>query len=161
MGLVVSEYQAMMRVTTTTCSLAASRHCIYEDISSESNHVFTFVRQCTYWDEAPTTACTVKFHTRFANMATSSYLRLRVHLDETPPENPWSIALQIPTANLPRFSRFPLKWVRYLGYAVLGTEGDLCHGPASSTSVDYNQPGEAITGRDYYYHAHSKHIHLH
>ena len=143
-----------MRVTTTTCSPATSRHCIYEDISSESNHVFAFVKHAegqgnVHRDEAPTTACTVKFHTCFANMATSSYLRLRFRLDETPPENPWSITLQIPTANPPRFSRFPLKWVRYLGYAVLGTEGDLCHGPASSASVDYNQPGEAITGRDY------------
>jgi len=60
----------------------------------------------------------------------------------------WHAALNIPIADINRFSLYPRKWLRYLGYALVGSEGDLLvaqDGPI----VDYTAPVQA--GEKYYY----------
>lgn len=79
-------------------------------------------------------------------------LQLLVSLPLPNSQNCWSLALEIPTADLGRFCLFPLKWVRYLAYTLLGCQGHLSKS-THGDPVDYNFSPinhKEMKGRYYY-----------
>jgi hypothetical protein len=63
---------------------------------------------------------------------------IQVQLLSEPDENtPWTPILEIPLVDPPKYSLKPMKWLRYIVAAILGTEGDLFN-PANDQQVDYD-----------------------
>jgi hypothetical protein len=49
----------------------------------------------------------------------------------------WCHALTIPTEVLPTYCHYPLKWVRYLGYTIVGVKGRLSRKKKGGPTADY------------------------
>jgi hypothetical protein len=60
------------------------------------------------------------------------------------------VALSIPLSEAQRLSRRPLKWLRYITFAVCGAQGDLCTNEEGNL-VDYNLGSGVPLTEDYYY----------
>jgi hypothetical protein len=60
----------------------------------------------------------------------------------------WICALAIPPEDIRRLSLRPLKWLRFVAFAVLGVKGDLYDSPAATDVVDY---GILDLADNYYY----------
>lgn len=67
-------------------------------------------------------------------MTDQTHINLCFVLDNLPP----TIGLSIPRAEIPNFTHFPLKWLRYLGYVIYGVEGELSE-TVEGLAVDYQQ----------------------
>ncbi|KAF9512168.1 hypothetical protein BS47DRAFT_1394458 [Hydnum rufescens UP504] len=55
------------------------------------------------------------------------------------------LALSIPLAECGRYARYPLKWLRYLGYAIYGAEGYLSTSSSGADINDYTANVDAIS----------------
>ena len=63
----------------------------------------------------------------------------------------WIRALDIPLEDIKRFTLWPLKWLRFVAFAVLGAKGDLLDSPPPTGGVvDYETPF-SDTAENYYY----------
>ena len=64
----------------------------------------------------------------------------------------WIRALNIPQEDIARLSLRPLKWLRFVAFAVLGAKGDLFDGPVpGSNIVNYESVLHAELAENYYY----------
>jgi hypothetical protein len=82
---------------------------------------------------------------RVDEMATPHVVQLFLHINEH-----WRKVLSIPSDQFDRFSLFPLKWLRFLAYAIYGHEGQLYEDSECENEVDYGLDVEDI-GKVYYY----------
>ena len=63
----------------------------------------------------------------------------------------WICALNIPPEDIARLSLRPLKWLRFVAFAVLGAKGDLFDGPVpGSNIVNYESVSHADLAECYY-----------
>ena len=64
----------------------------------------------------------------------------------------WIRALNIPLEDIARLSLRPLKWLRFVAFAVLGAKGDLFDGPVpGSNVVNYESVSHDELAENYYY----------
>lgn len=63
---------------------------------------------------------------------------IQLHLKVEPDADSWIHALSIPPQALPRLTRHPYKYLRYVAYTILGSDGSL-H-TADGHSPDPNSP---------------------
>ena len=62
--------------------------------------------------------------------------------------NAYLPVLSIPVDDCNRFALKPLRWLRFLGYAIYGSQGHICATEDASDRVDYES---AIEGGTHYY----------
>jgi len=70
---------------------------------------------------------------------------IRLHLRTQ--DNNWILALEVPHGVIQRLSHRPLKWLRFVAFAILGARGHLSHVPDGPT-VNYNDVALDV---NYYY----------
>ena len=85
-----------------------------------------------------------------------SIMFLQLYMRTTPAED-YQLTLSIPTDAVFSFSLRPLKWLRYLGYAICGKEGYISTSPDGAAVVDYND--NVPPARNYYYASHQGESH--
>ncbi|KAI0291867.1 hypothetical protein BC826DRAFT_465994 [Russula brevipes] len=73
---------------------------------------------------------------------------VNIHLRQK--DGPWICALTIPLEDIGRLSLRPLKWLRFVAFAVLGVKGHLYDSPGGNV-VDYGILSLADLANDYYY----------
>ncbi|KAI0287669.1 hypothetical protein BC826DRAFT_1042991 [Russula brevipes] len=73
---------------------------------------------------------------------------VNIHLRQL--DGPWICALAIPLEDIERLSLRPLKWLRFVAFAVLGVKGHLYDSPDGNV-VDYGILSAAHLAKDYYY----------
>jgi len=73
---------------------------------------------------------------------------VNIHLRQL--DGPWICALAIPLEDIERLSLRPLKWLRFVAFAVLGVKGHLYDSPGGNV-VDYGILSLADLANDYYY----------
>jgi len=79
-------------------------------------------------------------------------IQLFIHIDDT-----WESALSIPVRDCNRFSTRPLKWLRFLGYAICGCDGHVIP-RIGGCPVNYNS--EVRGGANYYFDSSGTRFHI-
>ena len=81
----------------------------------------------------------------------SSCIMVSIYMKESD-DSKWIRALNIPLGDIARLSLRPLKWLRFLAFAVLGAKSDLYDGPIpGSNIVNYESVSHADLAESYYY----------
>ena len=94
-------------------------------------------------------------YTIFHNMPATD-LKLMVSLEL--PHVYWHHALTIPEADLHRFCIHPLKWVRYLGFTIVGVSGHLSRKANGGPIQSYTGATSRHLGGQYFYIADGQNI---
>lgn len=82
---------------------------------------------------------------RVEEMATPHVVQLFLHLNKH-----WRNVLSIPSDQFTLFSLRPLKWLRFLAYAIYGHQGGLYEDSDCRCEVDYDLDVENIKNKYYY-----------